>query len=101
MGRQEIVKTDVNFPVMINEAIEELSSQTSDNHNIEWSVASLPHVSADINTIRQVWINLISNAIKYSGNEEHPHIEIGSFSHESQTTPLSRIMALGSVKVQG
>jgi light-regulated signal transduction histidine kinase (bacteriophytochrome) len=35
-------------------------------------------VNGDINTIRQVWINLVSNAIKYSGNRKEQRIEIGS-----------------------
>jgi light-regulated signal transduction histidine kinase (bacteriophytochrome) len=38
-----------------------------------------------MNTIRQVWINLISNAIKYSGNKEQPYIEIGSYPADGQT----------------
>lgn len=38
----------------------------------------------DINTIKQVWINLISNAIKYSRNAAAPFIEIGSFIRNSE-----------------
>ena len=29
--------------------------------------------------LRQVWINLISNALKYTGKREKPKIEIGSY----------------------
>ena len=47
---------------------------------IRWNIHDLLPVNADLNTIRQVWINLISNAIKYSGNKEQPCIEIGSYS---------------------
>jgi light-regulated signal transduction histidine kinase (bacteriophytochrome) len=32
--------------------------------------------------IRQVWTNLISNAVKYSGKNEKPEIEIGSTEKE-------------------
>jgi signal transduction histidine kinase len=39
----------------------------------------LPDSNGDPNAIRQVWINLISNAIKYSRNNKEPNIEIGSF----------------------
>jgi len=35
--------------------------------------------------IRQVWINLISNALKYSRNKEIAEIEIGSYEKGEQT----------------
>jgi signal transduction histidine kinase len=38
---------------------------------------SLPDAFADPSLIRQVWENLISNAIKFSSRNENPNIEIG------------------------
>ncbi|MDD2763238.1 MAG: ATP-binding protein [Opitutaceae bacterium] len=43
---------------------------------IQWSIAPLPRVQADPAMLRQVWFNLIDNAIKYSGKSPHPQIEI-------------------------
>ena len=83
MGRQDIAKTSINTWLMIHEVIEELTPK-NDEHNIEWVIQSLPWINADINTIRQVWMNFISNAMKYSGNKERPRIEIGAFHHEGQ-----------------
>jgi signal transduction histidine kinase len=37
----------------------------------------IPDCIGDENLIRQVWTNLISNALKYSSNEPEPRIEIG------------------------
>ncbi len=74
MGRHELQKMTIDS----NEIVNEIIAANSHRENIEWVVAELPKVEADINTIRQVWINLISNAVKYSSKNEHPRIEIGS-----------------------
>jgi PAS domain S-box-containing protein len=45
---------------------------------IAWRIAPLPPVHADLALLRQVWANLIDNAVKYSGRSPEPCIEIGS-----------------------
>jgi light-regulated signal transduction histidine kinase (bacteriophytochrome) len=37
-------------------------------------------------TIRQVWINLIANAVKYTRNKTHTSIEIGAIDEDDQST---------------
>ena len=78
MGKQELTKARIDTTGMVNEIVNELSQQNKRDAAIHWNIHSLPLVNADRNTIRQVWINLISNAIKYSGNRKEPYIEIGS-----------------------
>ena len=58
--------------------------QQKDPDRIKWEIHPLPPIKADLNTIRQVWINFISNAIKYSRNSHSPRIEIGSYINEGQ-----------------
>jgi light-regulated signal transduction histidine kinase (bacteriophytochrome) len=38
----------------------------------------------DVNLLKQVWHNLISNAIKYSGKVENPVIEIGMMKEDTE-----------------
>lgn len=45
-------------------------------HHVEWSIAPLPIVVGDENMIRQVWLNLLGNAVKYSGNREPARIRV-------------------------
>jgi light-regulated signal transduction histidine kinase (bacteriophytochrome) len=45
---------------------------------------SLLTIYADPALFTQVWMNLISNALKYSGNKENPSVEIGSHKEENE-----------------
>jgi light-regulated signal transduction histidine kinase (bacteriophytochrome) len=47
-------------------------------------IDTLPVAKGDQSLIKQVWINLISNAVKYSKNKEESHIQIGSFYKDDQ-----------------
>lgn len=83
-GRHELNKAHIDMQAMVKEVIDDLTPGKSDRI-VEWEVQPLPSIRGDANTIRQVWTNLISNALKYSGKKEHPHIRIGSFEYEGQT----------------
>ena len=45
-------------------------------HAIEWRIGSMPVLVADENMLRQVWLNLLGNAVKYSAHSEPAVIEI-------------------------
>ena len=53
--------------------------------NVEINISELPDVMGDPDLIKQVWINLISNALKYSRNKEKAVIEIGSKNEYDKT----------------
>lgn len=46
-------------------------------NNYTLDIADLPPCYGDENLLRQVWMNLIGNAVKYSSNQAAPVIEIG------------------------
>lgn len=79
MGKQEMVKVPVDIQVLVNEIIATILQLDSKHEKIVWNIKKLPLIKVDVSTIRQVWINVISNAIKYSGKKEQPVIEIGSW----------------------
>jgi PAS domain S-box-containing protein len=76
MGRNEVKKINVNMVDVVNNVIQDVKNSSS--CKTEFTIKELPSAYADNALINQVWINLISNAIKYSGKKSLPLVEIGS-----------------------
>lgn len=91
MGKKELVKVRIDVELMVNEIIDELKER----HDVTWHIQRLPAINADANTIRQVWINLISNAVKYSSHKKHPEIQIGSYTLGDQVAFFIRDNGVG------
>jgi light-regulated signal transduction histidine kinase (bacteriophytochrome) len=75
MGRAELHVVELDQDALVAEIMGENGFRKKDA--IDWNIASLPRVQADPVLLRQVWFNLIDNAVKYSGKSESPRIEIG------------------------
>ena len=76
LGRKELDRTIVDMNALVGHVRQELISQEG-NRKIEFTVKPLKEVQGDLSMMRQVWINLISNALKYSRKQEVSRIEIG------------------------
>jgi PAS domain S-box-containing protein len=77
LGRSELIKSDVNMEEMVSFILDDQRKYSNQKFDIQ--IQTLPMARADHNTIKQVWVNLVSNAIKYSQKKEKIIIEIGSF----------------------
>lgn len=77
LGRKELLKSKVSMNDMIHNIWED-QRRTEDGRDIKLVLNNLPDAFADHTTIRQVWINLISNAMKYTRGKEKTVIEIGA-----------------------
>jgi PAS domain S-box-containing protein len=76
-GRTELVRSLFNMNDIVEDALAQIK-YNSDDRLIEWKISPLPKVLCDYNLLRQVWINLIDNALKYSKQKERAIIEISN-----------------------
>jgi light-regulated signal transduction histidine kinase (bacteriophytochrome) len=83
LGRKEVAASDINMGAFVKSIIAELFSEDKENR-VEISLKPLLHAKGDQSLIKQVWINLISNAIKYSRHKPKTYIEIGCYEKEKQ-----------------
>jgi light-regulated signal transduction histidine kinase (bacteriophytochrome) len=81
MSRQNISKSNFSTNNLVKEIIAELNNE---DQSISLYIEILADSFGDINMMRQVWVNLISNAIKYSRNSPSPSIQIGSFNNKNE-----------------
>ena len=76
VGRAELHKTDVNLDELVREALGDFQAETK-GRNIAWNIHPLPAVRADRTLLRMALVNLISNAVKFTGARAEAKIEIG------------------------
>jgi PAS domain S-box-containing protein len=76
MGRTEMRFVPIRLNTLVEEARQELFQQTGDRV-IDWEIDELPATHGDPVMLRQVFVNLISNAIKYTRPRARTKIEIG------------------------
>lgn len=65
VSRNELNYSDINMETMVRQVFDDLSLP-DEKEQFKFTVSHLPNIFADPTSIRQVWVNLISNAIKYS-----------------------------------
>lgn len=81
-GRQELHKTSFNMNVLVDEVLEKIKPDIV-NRKIIWNVQKLPESFGDFSLLKQVWVNLLDNAVKYSKYRETAEITI-EFKNEKE-----------------
>ncbi|HZF00842.1 MAG TPA: PAS domain S-box protein [Methylomirabilota bacterium] len=76
MGRSELRRSRLETNSLISEVVDSLQTEIQ-GRRIVWKIDTLPQVEADAAMLRQVWANLIGNAVKYSRPRDPAEIEIG------------------------
>jgi PAS domain S-box-containing protein len=77
VGRRQMQIASVDPGEIAREVYAELLEAGGDERHIEFSVGPMPQVQADATLLRQVYANLLENAIKYTRQRPDASIRVG------------------------
>ena len=75
-GREPINRAAVNMGALAREVVNELAHER-EGRNVEITMGDLPGCEADASLLKQVFMNLIGNAQKFSAMRDPARIEVG------------------------
>ncbi|HLP35953.1 ATP-binding protein [Lacibacter sp.] len=77
ISKKETEVQEVNMQQLVEQVVAELKAQRPEK-NYRFIMHALPVCKTDQLLIKQVWLNLVDNAMKYSSLQDQPVIEIGA-----------------------
>jgi PAS domain S-box-containing protein len=83
IGMKDIELTPIDMNALVNSVLEEFK-EAKTTAQVDVQVGKLPETNGDLALMKQVFLNLISNAVKYSAKKEQPVIEIGATKQDSE-----------------
>src|SRR5437867_405773 len=76
LGWQPLSKRSLNFSALVHEVLEELRKKQADSR-VDIQVSELPDCVGDPSLLRQVLVNLLSNAFKFTRQRQKAMLEVG------------------------
>jgi len=83
IGRKDIGHADIEMDKLVKAVFDEIKATTPEK-KIQFNVKPLPSARGDAGMIHQVFVNLLTNAIKFTRLKETPIIEVGGYVEDSE-----------------
>ncbi|MBI5695619.1 MAG: GAF domain-containing protein [Nitrospirae bacterium] len=85
MGRAEMRMTAVDLGRMAENVVHEMRAD-AEGRDVRWVIGEMTPVYGDPSMLRQVMVNLLSNALKFTATRAHPVIEFGCLPGDGKET---------------
>jgi light-regulated signal transduction histidine kinase (bacteriophytochrome) len=93
LSRKDLETLGVDMNSLVRNVVDDLSRSRDTLPRI--TVGDLPAAQGDLDLLRQVWTNLVDNAIKYSARRPEPRVEINGASDGREVTYTVRDNGVG------
>jgi PAS domain S-box-containing protein len=94
IGRKDIEFSKMDMNKLVGAVYEEIRTTMSESH-FQFDIGQLPSAYGDPIMIQQVFLNLLTNAIKFTGNKDTAVIEVGGHSGENENVYYVRDNGVG------
>ena len=94
IGRAELHFQNVSLRSLLDQTLQAAQPDVADRP-IRWTIDSLPEVNGDAAMLRQVFANLIDNAVKFARTRNPAEIEIGCRPAENEHVVFVRDNGVG------
>lgn len=94
VGKKELARQRTELTPLAESVMTEIKLDNA-NRQIEWHIEALPAVDCDAGLIKQVFVNLLANAAKYTRPRENARIEVGQKTVEGATAIFVRDNGVG------
>jgi|HubBroStandDraft_6_1064221.scaffolds.fasta_scaffold00376_16 PAS domain S-box-containing protein len=94
VARAELKLQVTGLNSLVDEVLKELGPEIKDRE-IEWKITTLPFVECDPVLVKQVFVNLITNAVKFTRTRPHAIIEVNQAELDGQSVTFVRDNGVG------
>ena len=93
-ARAELTKAPTDLPSLLQSVMRDLAQEARERQ-VQWVIGRLPQVQADHALLRQVLLNLLGNALKYTRTRNPARIEVGCCDDKSEDIIFVRDNGVG------
>jgi light-regulated signal transduction histidine kinase (bacteriophytochrome) len=94
IGRQQLALQKTPLDSLLRQVVEDFAPECS-GREVEWRIGALSSADCDPGLMKQVFANLVSNALKYTRKREHAVIQVGQTKQNNERIIFVRDNGVG------